>query len=415
MTSRGKAWLAFALLGCAVVPALAVSAQAGEGDTALADAELASMEAQLQVGEFAAVAERAERLTARIEAQRGRYDAALAKPLTLLGDARMGGGDADGALQAYDRAKHIVRIADGLQGVAQLHLLYREANALVELGDRQGANERHELAYSLKLRQHGAEDARLLPALYRLANWYRHNYKFRASQLLYEQIISIGKRSYPPGDHRIADALRQYAASLKERRFGTRLAGRGGFSAWPPGHPPDPPWYGKSPFRRGRAVRREILALTQATPNATDAEVATAVVELADWHLLHYEYGLAMGYYRRAWNLLKSDAHARAEIFEEPTPLYLRLPRNPARASSRQGPPRDGVVRLALNVTHRGDVVGRRTLLAEPYNIMEFRVRKAAKRARYRPAFRAGNPVPRRNLQLEFKYQYHLGDATLSR
>ena len=139
------------------------------------------------------------------------------------------------------------------------------------------------------------------------------------------------------------------------------------------------------------------------------------MVELADWHLLHYEYGVAMHYYRRAWGLLESNAQARADTFEKPTPLFLRLPRDPAQASSLHGQPRDGVVRLALNVTHRGDVVRRRTLLAEPYNMMEYRVRKAAKMARYRPAFRAGDPVPRRNLKLEFKYQYYLGDATLSR
>lgn len=415
MTFGRKACLAFALLGCAAAPALAVPSTAGEGDTSWADADLASMEAQLQVGEFAAVAARAELLTARIEGQHGRYHPTLTKPLLLLGDARMGSGDAEGALRAYDRAKHIVRIADGLQGDGQVALLYREAEALVALGDRRAANERHELAYSVKLRQHGADDPRLVPALYRLVGWYRHNYKFRPSQLLYEQIIGIAKRSYPPGDRRTLDALRQYAASLKERRFGTRLSGRGGFPAWPPGHSPDPPWYSKPPFSRGRAILRDILALTQATPNVTDTEVAKALVELADWHLLHYQYGIAMGHYRRAWGLLASDAQARAETFETPTPLFLRLPRNPAQASSRQSQPRDGVVRLALNITHRGDVVGRRTLLAEPYNIMEFRVRRAAKAARYRPAFRAGNPVPRRNLELEFKYQYYLGDATLSR
>ena len=395
------------------MPALAEPPE--EGDAGPGAATLASMEMQLRLGEFAAVAARAELLAAKIERQSGRYHPALAKPLTLLGDARMGEGDPDGALQAYDRAKHIVRIADGLQGDGQLELLYREAAALAALGDRQGANERHELAYSVKLRQYGADDPRLLPALYRLVGWYRRNYKFRVSQLLYEQIIDIGRRSYPPGDQRIVHALRDYAGSFKERRFGARLPGRGGFSAWPPGHPPDPPWYRGSSFRHGRAALREILALTDAAPNATDTEVAAAMVELADWHLLHYEYGVAMHYYRRAWGLLESNAQARADTFEKPTPLFLRLPRDPAQASSLHGQPRDGVVRLALNVTHRGDVVRRRTLLAEPHNMMEYRVRKAAKMARYRPAFRAGDPVPRRNLKLEFKYQYYLGDATLSR
>ena len=40
---------------------------------------------------------------------------------------------------------------------------------------------------------------------------------------------------------------------------------------------------------------------------------------------------------------------------------------------------------------------------------MEFKVRRAAKLARYRPAFRDGDPVPRRRVNLEFNYSYYPG------
>ena len=371
--------------------------------------------AQLQVGEFADVATKAERLVERIEASTGRYDAALVVPLTLLGDARMGLDDPAGALAAYDRAKHITRIVDGLQGLAQLGLLYREARAHVASGDRAAANERHELAYSLNLREYGDDPLALLPAKYRLIEWYRYNYKFRASQVLFEEVLEVARREFPPGDPRTIAALKAYVDTFRQRRFGGREPGRGGFSAWPPGHPKDPPWRSSSSFRQGRKALREILALTEANPEATKADVAAALLELADWYQLHREYGFAMRNYRRVWALLEDDEEAREAIFQVPTPLYLPMPRNPAgpRGDAEALPRRvlrDGVVRLALTITHRGDVVGRRTLRSEPDNIMEFRVRKATKSARYRPAFHSGDPQPRRGVEIEYRYQYVPGE-----
>ena len=413
-SNRVKA-LAVLLLAC--VPAVSSSAVPfGGSDATSTDATaLAGLQAQLDVGEYADVAASAERMIAALEANVGRYHVALTEPLTLLGDALMGMDDSERALQAYDRAKHIVRIDDGVQGLAQIDLLYREADAFVALHDRQSANDRHEFAYSLKLRAHGEGNPLLVPGLYKLAEWYRYHYKFRPSQILYEKIIDIAKNNYPAGDRRTIAALRDYADTYRQRRFGTREPGRGGFSAWPPGHPKDPPWQTKSTFRRGRDILREVLTLTKEAPSRSDAELAAAMVELADWNLLHYEYGVAMRHYRRAWALLESDADALAATFEKPTPLYLRLPADPAERSSHRGTAQDGVVRLALNVTHRGDVVGRRTLLAEPYNLMEFKLRKAAKQARYRPAFHGGNPVPRQGLKIEFKYRYYPGDMALAR
>lgn len=377
---------------------------------------------ELGVGEHAEVAAKAERRVAVLEAEHDRYHPTLAEPLRLLGDARLGLGDADGALAAYDRAKHVVRIHDGVQGLAQLPLLYREAAALAANGDRGGANDRHEFAYSLKLRAYGAGDPRLVPGLRQLIDWYLRHYKYRPAQVLYQQVLDILRQHHPPDDPRIVAVLAAYADSFRAQRFGVRLAGRGGFQAWPPGHAKDPPWYGKSGFLRGRSLMREVVALTEAAAYTSAADRAKAVVALADWHLLHYESGTAMHHYRRAWRLLETEPALRAELFEKPTPLNLRLPNDPAlRADLRDERDRggrvarDGVVRLALAVTHRGNVVGRRTLAAEPRNLMEFKVRRAAKRTRYRPLFKDGDPVPRHGLELEFRYRYYPGDSSLLR
>ena len=365
--------------------------------------EIAALIDQLQGREFAVVATEAERMVAEIEARTDRYDAALTAPLTLLGDARMGLDQADLALEAYDRAKHITRIADGVQSLDQIVLLFREASALEATGDRKGANERHEFAYSLRRRHHDPDSPEFLPAIEDLIAWYRRHYRHRAAQVLYEMAIDIMREHYESDDRRIIDALRGYADTFRQRRFGARQPGRGGFSAWPPGENKDPPWYKSRSYRRARNALQEVLELTKGRSDSTDAEIAAATLELADWHLLYDHYGIAMRHYRRVWSLLESDA--RAEVFANPTPLYVPTPNRRAKQVGADASS-DGIVVLALTITHRGDVVGRKTLRAEPDDVMEFMVRKAAKQAIYRPAFANADPVRWNGLTLEYRYEY---------
>ena len=106
--------------------------------------------------------------------------------------------------------------------------------------------------------------------------------------------------------------------------------------------------------------------------------------------------------YRRARALLALNPEALASAFDQPVPIYLPLPtgRGAGRGSWK------GVVELALTITHRGDVVGRRTVRAEPGGIIEHRVRMAARRARYRPAFDGDQPVKSFDVPLEYTYSY---------
>ena len=386
------------------VLALPVGAEA-PASAAPADPAVAVLRNQLDAREYAVAADAAERLVAEIEADSDRYDGALVEPLKLLGDARMGLDQPGEALAAYDRAKHIRRIVDGVQSLEQLPLLYREAVALDASGDRVGANERHEFAYSLRRRHHGEDALEFLPAINDLIGWYRTHYQYRPAQVLYERALDILRANYPEDDPRIIGALRGYVDTFRQRRFGTREPGRGGFRAWPPGVSKDPPWYKSRSYLRGRKALREVLKLTEGRDDTTDAELAAASLELADWHLLYGESGLAMRHYRRAWSLLQSDPAALEAAFANPKPLYVPTPDRRTKPVEVDAPS-DGIVVLALTITHRGHVVGRKTLRAEPDDIMEFKVRKAAKRAVYRPAFANADPVRWKGLELKYRYEY---------
>lgn len=392
---------------CGATACASIGAQVGGQPDPLpleTDELVAALESQLDVGEFEAAAYQAERWLETKDSDR--YDIALAQPFMLLGDARMGKRDPAGALEAYDRAKYITRLTHGLQSIDQLPILYREADALSALGDLVAANDRQELAFDISRRRYGPHDPRHMIGLYRLLHWYRHHYKYVAAHMLFEQLLAVGREHLPEADPLLLRILREHAQLFRHRAFGRRALDRGRFLATPPGIRRRHFRHKVSSFREGEDALGEIVEIQESNPLATDGELATALLELADWHLMFGDYPTAVRHYRRIWKLMESDRERRAELFAEPTPLYLPLPSDPGYRLRRAGIQRDGIVHLALTVTHRGDVIGSKSLDVAPKSIMEFRVRKAARRARFRPAFRDGQPVKVRGHPLEYTYSY---------
>ena len=391
-------WLAF-LVPCvchAEAPAVALPIDAAE--------LVAALESQLEIGEFEDASIQAEQWLETQDSDG--YDVSLAQPFMLLGDARMGMRDPLGAIEAYDRARHITRLATGIQGTDQLPILYREADAFSALGDDVTANDRQEFAFDISRRMYGTDDPRHMIGMYRLIHWYRHHYKYLSAHVLFEQLLDISRDHLPHGDPLHLRMLREHAQLFRHRVFGRRTIGRGRFLATPPGLLPHRYRQNVSSFREARKALREVVDIQESNPLATDGELARALLDFADWHLMFGDYPIAVRHYRRIWELLESDPDHRAELFGEPTPLFLPLPSDPGYRLRRIGMHRDGIVHLALTVTHRGHVIGSRSLEVAPRNIMEFKVRKAAKRARYRPAFLDGEPVKVRGHPLRYTYSY---------
>ena len=357
---------------------------------------------KIELGESAEVADHAERQVAELEVDGGRYDVALVDPLILLGDARMRLKDPGGALEAYDRARYVTRLQEGIQSVRQSAILYREANALVALGDYTSANDRQEFAYDLSLRAYGRSDPRHMVATYRLIRWYRHHYKFLPTHFLFEQLTEAAKTHLPPGDPLTLAIMRDHAGLFHDKVFGRRKIGRGLFRAWPPGIDRPPPWRTISSFDEGRSILGEIVETLDAAPQTSNGERATALLNLADWNLLFAEYPRAIRHYRKVWDLLQSDPGRQQVVFREPTPLFLPMPRKSRGTYHDWEDGEDPTVGLALTVNRRGKVTGRKTLYAKSDRLMEHRVRMAAKRARYRPAFRDGKPVTVRGFPLAY-------------
>lgn len=393
------------LPGLAVALTLAAAAGAEPFGAPAAMIEQAAQ--RVRLGEHLEAINLAEAAIDRIERRGDRYAAELAPPLLVLGDALAGVGDSDGAFGAYDRARHIVRINRGLHDPSQIEAVYREAALFDKLGRKRSANQRHEYAYGILLRAHGADSPDMLPGIFMLADWYKSIYGIFDARALYAHGAALARKHLPPADPSRIRALRGIAATYRDERFPPLYSGRkrgdvavgSGYAGFE--HRSSPYNPAMNSFGRGERALIEVVSIRQ-TQGAGDEALAAAMLELGDWFLMFEKYRRAASLYRRVWELLQENPALRDETFGAPTPLYMPLPaaQGASASASIPGAGSEGIVELAVDVNTHGFVSRIDTLRAEPDDEMEFRVRRAVKRARYRPVFDGRQWHPARGIRV---------------
>lgn len=400
--------------GSACLAALAaLAAPAQEAATAAENAAVQAAAQRVGATEYVEAINAVEAVIEAIEQRSSRYDLALVRPLVVLGDALAGVGDTDGAFGSYDRALHIARVNLGLHHPSQVHVVYRQAALLAKLGNRRTANARHEYAYDVLLRSYGGDSPQLLPGLFALADWYLSNYSIFNARILYEHAADVAGEHLPPDHGARIRALRSVAATYRDERFppfytrdgraqGNSVGSYAGFQ------------YRRSPyspsvnsFSKGERALIEVVNILQAK-GAPDDTVAAAMLDLGDWFLMFDKQRRAVALYRRAWELLAERPALQAKVFAAPTPLYLPLPENPPKPEhALEQSALDGLVELSVDIDERGLVSSIDTLRSEPKDLMDFKVRRAARRARYRPAFDGTEPQATEDVRITHAFVYY--------
>ena len=403
----------------------ALGAVAADATGASERTAVAAAASQTAAGEHIDAINTVEPVIDQIERRSNRYDLALVAPLLVLGDALAGVGDSEGALGAYDRALHITRIGRGLHHPSQVTAVYRQAALLAERGRTGEANRRHEYAYRTLLRNYGRDDPALLPGLFKLADWYLSTYNIFSARALYEQAAAVAAKQLPPEHPAPIRALRWLAATYRAERFPPyqalerrRRSGRAG--AGSPFAYMDATYRGSrkssiNRFSRGESALIEVVTRLRAREDAEVTEVANAMLELGDWFLLFEKRPRAFTLYRKVWELLEANRGFLASTINAPAPLYLPMPKDPPRpAHARLGDARDGVVELSIEVNREGLVAKVETLRSEPGNLMDTKVRRAVRHARYRPAFDGEEPLATTDLRVVHNFTYYPSDMETS-
>lgn len=372
---------------------------------------------QIEMKEFSDATRLLTDIVAEQERRTSRYDVSLVVPMTLLGDALSGESKYPEALNAYEQAQHIARVAGGLHTTEQIDIVYKEANTLASMGKINKANDLQEYAYETLERNYGPFSPDLVPGLYHLAAWYDRTSNIFAARGLYERAFQILARTHGESDPSLIPALRGLATTYREERFPpfqppddreSMVA-----SMVPPGlPPPGQPGIVVNRFGPGEQALLEIVKILSADPNAKPIEVALAELDLADWYLLFEKESRALPVYVHARQLMRERAQLTdgqvAAYFGEPTVLYRPISGNPSPPPpALRTNPTQGHVEVGYTVTPQGEVTELKTLSSEPEGMMEMKVRRGMRVARYRPRFDGDNPVASPNQVYRHTFTYY--------
>jgi len=368
------------------------------------------VERQIEAEEYRESIDWLEDHMAGIEADSHRFDPRLVRPLTLLGDAKAGQGRHDEALQHYRRALHLNRVNAGLNTPDQVEIVYREAESLKALGHYQDANDREEYAFHVLNRAHEPLDEELLPGLYHLAGWYERTSNVFAARALYERAVQIIEHHGKIDTVEAIPALRGIANSYRLERF--------------------PPFYMAelenqpssviaseqlrhpvtvNNFPAGEAALQRVVRILRDEESTEALVLGRAVLDLADWYTLFDGASRAEPLYAHAWEVLQGVENLDvASYFADPELLYFPAPGNPSPPpAERRGERTTGYVEVAFDVTDDGYVRDLNTVASEPDGLMDFRVRKSLRLARYRPMLVDGVPVFKESYTYRHEFPYY--------
>lgn len=369
--------------------------------------DLDLVERQIEASEYLAARTWLEAHLRDLEAGTHSYDPVLIRPLVLLGDARMGEGAFADALAHYQRATHLSRVNAGLKSLDQLEIVYREAAAYKALGAYQDASDREEYAYRILAANTDPSDPALLPGLYRLADWYMATGNPFAARELYQRAIAVHSAAGEFETEASIPALQGLAATYRLERFPQEYAARD--------RPVDPL---ASPelqqpvalnnFPAGEQALQQVVRIRQQGAGQEPMALVEAVLDLADWYTLFEKPQRADPLYAHAFELLGAIPDTdRNAYFAKPRLLYLPNPGTPR--GNEPGPGTEtlpGYIELGFEVSETGYVRNLQTIASQPEGLMDLRVRRAVRVARYRPALVDGVPVLSANQQYRHDFTY---------
>ncbi|MYC24869.1 MAG: hypothetical protein F4X56_02995 [Gammaproteobacteria bacterium] len=374
--------------------------------------EPSKLRARIEAGEAEEVLTLATEVIAEIEESRTRYDERLVKPLIVFGDANRELGQYIDAIEAYERARQISRLTNGLNSIEQVEAVHREAETYFELGHIGNANDSYEYIFSIYNQQFEPFSVDLLPTIFMLADWYVLIYNVFAARGLYEYATEIVEHHLERTSPENIRALQGLASTYRLERF-RPLSALGQIRS----RIPVLYWADETPFRyhakvndfeSGEEALIELVKLELERRDSTIESVARAKLELADWFTLFEKNEQAKVIYQ---DILDTFENTQTEFlkneFGDAVPLFLPLSASPdPQPLSLESPPATGEVGFSVDVDETGRVIQVQLDFAQPQTAFVKEFEKSLKNAIYRPRFEDGEPKPRTNVKVNHTYVF---------
>ncbi|MEL6449455.1 MAG: tetratricopeptide repeat protein [Pseudomonadota bacterium] len=336
-------------------------------------------------------------IVARERADGTLVDPELINPLRGLAASFMALNEIDAAIPIYERAIHITHVNEGPSNLDQVPVIDALSRAYFFQGDLDTASDLQDTIFRLKQRRFDEESDGYIDALAQRARWYVALGNSAEAVQVYRRLErSISKKYGDDSPRLIAPLVSLANAAVRIEDFGEPAVNEG-----------------------RRAMARAVRIARERAEEDTE-RFARTLVEQGDWLATLDRTRNSRLPYREAWKTLNSNAElhpVRDELFANPVPILsarfrtVHGLRNGASASASRFPNR-GYTDIAFDVDPLGRPVNVRIIAGDPPGIMDTHLRRQIRRFRFRPAFRAGQPVSFTGLAYRHSFRYNESDLT---
>jgi tetratricopeptide (TPR) repeat protein len=384
----------------------------------------------------------------------GPFDPGLAEQYLALGKLYEVDAEYDKAIDTYAKAEHISRMTHGLHAPEQFLPVKRSVDCYLAKGDFPAALERREYLVYLHREHYGFDAAEVVPALRELGDMYFDAFErgIQRNPELPMPELSFGPESgfeqpetmsaIETAFHWLDQARTQYFASirnlvLREDYANPMLVDLESdlietlfLEAFRRNIEIDPMYFLSvhetqardtlnfdreterlQLYRGGEEAFSRILTYLRANPQAQPVQVAEAMLELGDWHLLFGKEARGREQYEAARTYLAESGVGADEIsaLMNPAvpvqlPVFRDAPHIRSRLARNDTPAVSGYIDVALTLADDGDVEAIEVLgKSENANeAFEARLKKVLRNAPFRPRIAGGEDASKVQLRYNF-------------
>ncbi len=300
----------------------------------------------------------------------GIFSEQLIAPLIGLATNYHHAGDHLAAVGAYNEARALNRRTFGLFNEAQIEILDRLSETLIDMELFEDAHEQQLTALYLVERRQGGNTPALLPAIYKYASWLRSHGAYSVERAQYQRAMNIVKDHFGEESPQLAIPLRETANSFRAQRLGDD---------------------------RGASSLKKALSILEAQENIDKLAVAETLRDLGDWNVAFSNTRTDGAEYLRAWELLgdvESGEALRREWFEQSDYVLHELPSLRGLVSDNSAPGvKSGFVLLVFDVDETGRSENVVVVESAPPGWKDDTVARAVRQSRYRPSILNGEIV----------------------
>lgn len=377
------------------------------------------------------------------EAEEGPYSDQLREDLFNTGLLYQRLEDHENALLLMERTLAVSRINYGLESLDQVSIMEAMAQSYLVLEKIKDADAMMDAAYNLQQKVYGESSPELVPALLKLGDWNTQAFMQRSSILIniprmnVQSFLSDPKNYMPPlNDLRDTPLFKLYQARSNYLNAIKTLVDTQNFT-----HPDllplehelltnyflhthqenilyEPDFYltrkktktasrlnqnaielmNSDSYDLGLEVHKRIISYIYNDPNAQPAQLATAMLEQADWDLLFERKPQASDKYEIAYRFFKENPELQQQVLDilyPPVPVVLPAYLPPPNSREKLGIPPDadvsffGYIDVSFSLTKFGKARRIRILgtSGEVTHNMEIRLNQYLRNVQFRPRY----------------------------